>query len=300
MAHKYTLLALVCAGLLATIPSLADNREFDPVTMDLPSIDEEFPPAILEINFESRGQRLPAILMTANGAGPHPSVVLLHGYPGNEKNLDLGQSMRRAGFNVLFFHYRGAWGADGNFAFAHLKEDVAAALGFLRDNAETYRVNTTKLSLVGHSMGGFVALKGASQDPDVTCVVGLAAANYGYLAGEMAGNPKLRADVIKGTKALFMLRGFDGEASVAELIENRLEYDTASFGPALAGKSVLLITGTADTIIPPAIQMMNVEAYEKTPGLTLSHYLIKGDHSFSQSRIELQRLVVGWLMKSCR
>jgi len=300
MTRIRTLVTLLCAGLLATTPTPADTGDFDPVTMDLLSIDAEFPPAILEINFESRGQRLPAILLTANGAGPHPTVVLLHGYPGNEKNLDLGQSMRRGGFNVLFFHYRGAWGADGNFAFAHLKEDVAAALGYLRDNAETYRVDTEKLSLVGHSMGGFVALKGASQDPDVTCVVGLAAANFGYLAGEMAGDPELRADFIKGTKALFMLRGFDGEASVAELIENRLEYDTASFGPALAGKSVLLITGTADTIIPPAIQMMNVEAYEKTAGLALSHHLIKGDHSFSRSRIELQRLVVGWLMKSCR
>jgi uncharacterized protein len=300
MAHKSTLLTLVCAGLLATIPALADSRDFDPVTMDLPSVDEEFPPAILEINFQSQAQRLPAILMTANGTGPHPTVVLLHGYPGNEKNLDLGQSMRRAGFNVLFFHYRGAWGADGNFAFAHLKEDVAAALGFLRDNAEIYRVDTSKLSLVGHSMGGFVALKGAAQDPGVTCAVGLAAANFGYLAEKMANDPDLRAGFTKGTEALFMLRGFDGEASVSELIENHLEYDTATFGPALAGKSVLLITGTADTIVPPAIQERNVEAYEKTADLSLSHYLIKGDHSFSQSRIELQRLVVGWLMKSCR
>lgn len=300
MTRICTLLTVIFAGLLATTPIPADTGDFDPVTMDLLSIDEEFPPAILEINFESRGQRLPAILMTANGAGPHPTVVLLHGYPGNEKNLDLGQSMRRAGFNVLFFHYRGAWGADGNFAFAHLKEDVAAALSYLRENAETYRVDTEKLSLVGHSMGGFVALKGASQDPGVTCVVGLAAANYGYLAGKMAGDPEIRARFTEDTKALFMLRGFDGEAAAAELIENRLEYDTASFGPALAGKSVLLITGTADTIVPPAMQKMNVEAYEKMAELSLSHYLIKGDHSFSQSRIELQRLVVGWLMKSCR
>ncbi len=30
------------------------------------------------------------------GAGPHPTVVLLHGLPGNEKNLDLAQAMRRA------------------------------------------------------------------------------------------------------------------------------------------------------------------------------------------------------------
>jgi pimeloyl-ACP methyl ester carboxylesterase len=281
------------------MPLQADNPVFDPVTMDLLSIDAEFPPAIHEITFESRGSRLPSILMTANGAGPHPTVILLHGYPGNEKNLDLGQSMRRAGFNVLFFHYRGAWGAEGNFAFTHLKEDVATALGFLRAKAEAYRVDKDKLSLVGHSMGGFVALKGASQDPGVVCTVGLAAANLGYLAEQMISDPGLRSGFTEGTRTLYMLSGFDGEASVAEMIENRTEYDTATFGPALAGKSVLLITGTGDTIIPPAVQAKNVEAYEKTAGLKLSHHLIPGDHSFSQSRIELQRLVVTWLMKEC-
>jgi len=44
----------------------------------------------------------------AAGAGPHPAVVLLHGFPGNEKTLDLAQDVRRAGWNVLYFNYRGA------------------------------------------------------------------------------------------------------------------------------------------------------------------------------------------------
>lgn len=56
----------------------------------------------MEINFESHGNRLNGIVYLANGAGPHPTVVLLHGFPGNEKNLDLAQALRRDGFNVLF------------------------------------------------------------------------------------------------------------------------------------------------------------------------------------------------------
>ena len=51
---------------------------------------------------------LAGMMLGANGQGPHPTIVLLHGFPGNEKNLDLAQSLRRAGYNVLFFHYRGA------------------------------------------------------------------------------------------------------------------------------------------------------------------------------------------------
>ena len=39
-----------------------------------------------------------AIIVLAAGAGTHPVVVFLHGYPGNERNLDLAQAVRRAGF----------------------------------------------------------------------------------------------------------------------------------------------------------------------------------------------------------
>jgi pimeloyl-ACP methyl ester carboxylesterase len=54
-----------------------------------------------------------ALFYLAGGPGPHPTIVLLHGFPGNEQNLDLAQSIRRAGWNVLTLHYRGAWGSPG-------------------------------------------------------------------------------------------------------------------------------------------------------------------------------------------
>ena len=67
---------------------------------DPAQIDPVHPPALVELNFESHGERLNGILYQANGAGPHPTVVLLHGYPGNEKNLDLAQSLPRLLFLV--------------------------------------------------------------------------------------------------------------------------------------------------------------------------------------------------------
>jgi hypothetical protein len=47
--------------------------------------------------FLSNGVNLNAVLYTANGVGPHPNVLILHGLPGNEQNIDLAQSMRQAG-----------------------------------------------------------------------------------------------------------------------------------------------------------------------------------------------------------
>ena len=54
-------------------------------------------PARMEVlHIPSGGVELNAIAYVAAGAGPHPTVVLFHGLPGNEKNLDLAQAMRRA------------------------------------------------------------------------------------------------------------------------------------------------------------------------------------------------------------
>jgi hypothetical protein len=63
------------------------------------------------------------LIYEAPGVGPHPTALVLHGFPGNERNLDLAQAIRRAGWNAVFFHYRGAWGSEGSFGFVHVLED---------------------------------------------------------------------------------------------------------------------------------------------------------------------------------
>ena len=81
----------------------------------------------------SGGSKLNGLLYVANGAGPHPLVILLHGYPGNERNLDLAQALRRAGNNVLYFNYRGTWGSGGEFLPSRALEDGARAVALARD-----------------------------------------------------------------------------------------------------------------------------------------------------------------------
>src|ERR1019366_9622653 len=50
-----------------------------------------------EVVVVSGGARLNGLVYLAAGEGAHPVVVFLHGYPGNEKNLDLAQAVRREG-----------------------------------------------------------------------------------------------------------------------------------------------------------------------------------------------------------
>lgn len=271
-------------------------QSYDPVTMDSPAIDKDYPPYFKELFIPSGEVLMSGFMLGANGQGPNPSVILLHGYPGNEKNLDLAQSMRRAGFNVLFFHYRGAWGSQGTYAFSHLADDVTAALDYLKTNSEALKVDINRLSIIGHSIGGFTALRAASQNDDVVCVGGLAAANLGEYARRDAS---AKQGFKRYTDHLFVLNGFDGAKALAEINRYADAFDVTTYGDQLKGKSVLLITGEQDIVVPPSVQARITQSYAQVDGLDLNALVISGDHAFSISRIELQRKVVSWLQSKC-
>ncbi|MEH6807618.1 MAG: alpha/beta fold hydrolase [Hyphomonas oceanitis] len=262
-----------------------------------PAFDADFPPSLVELNFESHGDRLNGHAYLADGPGPHPTVVLLHGFPGNERNLDLAQDLRSDGFNVLFFHYRGAWGSEGTYSFTHVIEDVAAATDYLRANAEKLRTDPDKLILVGHSMGGFAALEAAARDETIACVAGIAPANMGPLADA----PAQRTDGFAAyADTMQMLAGLTGANAIAEVKANREAFDTRLLAPKLAGKSVLIIGGDQDTSVPvDSVIEPLVAAYEAEPGIDLTAVILSGDHSFSWSRQELIDEVIEWA-EGCR
>lgn len=281
---------LVLAG-CATSPASQTVLSSDPLT-----ISADFPPSIEEVSFESHGKRLNGLSYLANGKGPHPTVVLLHGYPGNEKNLDLAQTLRRDGFNVMFFHYRGAWGSEGEFGFSNVIEDVSSALDHVRDNAEMYRADTDHLILIGHSMGGFAALHGAANDVGVSCAAGLAPA-------DMARIPDAGKEAASGfalySDGLQMLNGWTGEKAIKELTVNKGEFLLGSLSDKLSGKSILLIAGDKDTSVPPVMVQAVSDIYAQNQAIDLEMVTLSGDHSFSWSRMALSQTVLDWI-QNCK
>jgi uncharacterized protein len=129
----------------------------------------------------SHGALLNAFVYVAAGAGPHPAVVLLPGFPGNERNLDLAQDIRRGGWDVLYFDYRGSWGSPGDFSFSHAIEDTSAAVDYLRSAqmAKILRLDPSRIVLIGHSMGGFLAVQEAAADDRILGVGLISAADLG-------------------------------------------------------------------------------------------------------------------------
>jgi pimeloyl-ACP methyl ester carboxylesterase len=287
MRHVLFILGLVGVGGCA---SVTQEPRFDPA----------HPPALQEAHFESHGDRLNGIVYVANGPGPHPTVILLHGFPGNERNLDLAQSMRADGWNVLFFHYRGAWGSEGTYSFTHVVEDVAAAADFLRANAGPLRTDANRIILVGHSMGGFASLMAAARDDRIACTAAITPADLDALAGMLAAQPELARGWSSYSDTLTMLQGFSWQVALDEIMANRPAFDLRSLAPRLRGKSVLIVGADQDTDVPTdAIVQPLIDAYEADPAIRTTGVILSGDHSFSWSREQLISTVRQWA-RGCR
>ena len=291
---------LVLTALSGCASEAAPVLSFDPLTNDPAAIDIENPPMVKEITVPSKdGSRMAGRFLLADGAGPHPTILLLHGYPGTETNLDIAQMLRRAGYNVLFIHYRGAWGSEGKYSIAHIVEDATAALVYLRSGAEP-RVDAEHLSAIGHSMGGMAALLAAEADSGLGCVAGWAPADGNLIAAGLDA-PQAAADFAAYTDSLVMLGGASGAGVVADLREHRRDYDVAGRAAGLAGKAVLLVGAQGDDVLPVDVFHATLDAaFEADPRIKLTSIVIEGDHAFSWTRLKLARTTLDWLDANCR
>jgi uncharacterized protein len=291
------IVGLVSFGLVSSVAA-NEPGELGSANSDPAQIDAQFPPGTIELNFDSHGSRMNGHMYLANGPGPHPTVLLLHGFPGNERNLDLAQAMRRTGWNVLFFHYRGAWGSEGTFSVANVIEDVASALSYLRDDQP--RVDSERIAIVGHSLGGFATLMGAANDSEVRCAVALDFANMGTYGRIFASDPDAASEFAAYSDNLQMLSGLTGQAIVANSIENTQNWELANRVDALSGKSILVLAGgVGDAIDLDTIIMPVIEAMRTNQAIELDFHVMETDHSFSWKRIELAERVTNWLNSTC-
>ena len=264
------------------------------VTTD-PAPDKADPASMVQLSVPSHGEQLLGVFYLAAGPGPHPTAIVMHGFPGYEQNLDIAQSLRRAGWNVMAVHYRGSWGVKGTFSFAHVIEDADAEVAFLLDPAvqAKYRIDPQRIALVGHSMGGFAVAAAAAHNPRVAAVVMISAWN---IAGPFATLPSSEEEAavarfVKGqTKNdLAPLAGCTAESLGHEVFQNRVTLNFLSFVSALASRPVTIITSD-DGLTADNDKLL--AALEKAGNRHARGLHVPTDHAYSDRRIALQTMVL--------
>ncbi len=293
--------ALLCLTTLSV--AATQHARFDPATED-PPVDRDHPAAMLQLELRSHGSRLDGVFYLAQGKGPHPTVVLLHGFPGYEQNLDLAHAVRRAGWNVLVFHYRGSWGSEGSYSLRNALEDVPAAIEFVRSElaATNERVSPHEFVLVGHSLGGFLSLMTASSDPSIVCAASIAGVDLGRRAKAIGNDTEMRQKLVSILQSQAApLSGFSGEAMVDDILSHADAYDLVEHASELASHRLFLAAGERDQDVPiEENHAPLVEALGRAGARNVTSVVLDADHAFSDKRIALARALISWLQTSCR
>jgi hypothetical protein len=131
---------------------------------------------------------LPGTLTLPNGAGPHPAVVLVHGSGPNDRDetfgpnktfKDLALGLGSRGVAVLRYDKRTKVHAAKVASlkqFTVKEETIDDALAAVARLRQTPGIDSRRIYVLGHSLGGMVAPRIAAADPALAGIIAMAGA----------------------------------------------------------------------------------------------------------------------------
>ena len=255
-------------------------------------------PEIFELNIISGGCHIYGYLLTPDKriSGPYPTVIMSHGFPGYTTNNDLELALMRMGCVVIHMNHRGAWGSEGFYLFTNLKDDLIAVAKWAHNPAiaEQYGIDTQKIFLAGHSMGGQTVLNAAK---DLSFIKGVAAlAPYDIGA----------AFRYKMEKDLFLMIETEGQClkmkSAGDVFENAFnnqqELSILNRYDELIKHNVLLVEASMDTVAPPNLMIKPLADKLTEAKANIKFKSIKSSHSFVGQRMKLTKIIGEWIEKT--
>ena len=252
-------------------------------------------PEIFELNIVSGGCHIYGYLLSPDKrvAGPYPTIIMSHGFPGYTTNNDLELALMRMGCVVVHMNHRGAWGSDGEYLFTNLKDDLIAIAKWAHNPAiaDRYDIDTKNIFLVGHSMGGQTVLNAAKDLDFIKGVIALAPYDIGA------------AFRYKLEKELFLMIETEGQClkmnSASEVYENALlnqqELSILNRYDELLKRNVLLVEAALDTVAPPELMIKPLAGKLKEEGGNITYRSLQSSHSFVGQRMKLTDIVGNWI-----
>ncbi len=248
------------------------------------SWDKQSPAGFAELRILSDSSLLAGLMYKANGNGKHPTLLLLHGYPGNERNLDLAQMVRAHGWNVIYFNYRGAWGTQGKFSFRNCVDDVVNVVSYCNKYQNALKIDTSNIVLFGHSMGGWVCLKSLERLPQIKKGFVLSAWD---IYGDVQTSKKDK--FVDETSKYFVLNATPEE--IFDPVMKQPEYfKLENTAVSLSSKQIIMIDEhNYNKGIAENIKKLNKTYFE--------YQVWNTDHSFTNKRISLANKLIWFLDK---
>jgi uncharacterized protein len=246
-----------------------------------------------------KGSKLAHTLHLPHGNGEgekkFPLIIICHGFTSTRIGVDrlfvkTAQALVKLGFAVLRFDYAGCGESEGEYGeneFACFIDQTKEAISF---GSKLTCINEHNITLIGHSLGGAVAVCTAADDERISNVITWSA----------VGNPF--ADIKE-------IVGYNGEHPVIDhlgyAITEEFLLSLQAFSPLKAIKkfrgNALFIHGTGDPVISSDYCSAYYKESKKVKGGSKSMELIEGaNHTYSSIKHFdlLIRSTSDWLLKN--
>lgn len=260
-----------------------------------------------EVEYTSGGKTITGVVRTPSGDGPFPAVAVIHGgvdpaeYTSGGDLVATQRALLGAGYVVFAPDLRGYAGSDAAVAEGTLAIDpgfgwytvldwgmaldVVNALQLLRNGA-IENVDTTRIGLVGHSMGALLALDAAVIAPgssDLVIALSAPASDFAELFDSFD------ATTVDDLKELLDDVGTPSENPTYWAdISPRQFFDRAT-------EPLLLIHGGADTTTWPEWSKQTAEAWRATGNQSEALIIDGADHHFAPHLEEANDTIVAAL-----
>ncbi|ETT61755.1 alpha/beta fold hydrolase [Paenibacillus sp. FSL R7-277] len=219
-----------------------------------------------------------------------PLAVICHGFVGSRIGVDrifvkAARELAQDGYMVIRFDYAGCGESSGDYGSEDMESMIGQTRAVLDYGISSADVDPQRVTLIGHSLGGAVALLTGVRDRRVKNLVLWSAVGYPF------------NDIVKivGRDA-FDRSVKSGSADYAGYSFTPVYFNSlAAFQPFQeAGKfsgDVLVIHGTSDDVIPVDYAFLYQKLFWTRPeGRCDKEIIFQGDHTFSSGPAQEQVL----------
>lgn len=243
-----------------------------------------------------RGQNLVGIMHHAIGEGNKPCVIVCHGFAGTKTGgsrrfIEFAKYAVEKGLSVFRFDFAGSGDSEGDLVDLTLDNELDDLMSAFSIVSSMSKVDSTRIGIVGHCMGGVTALRASSRNEDIFKTIAWApfsdvnGAMY-RLIGEDAYNI-----LLEGEEADFLYNNQLFQCG-PKIIETSKDIDMLKEVSKIQ-TPLLIIHGTEDATVP----LSEVEHLMTFVNQETDYHLevIEGaHHSFPYHKEELFECTVNW------
>lgn len=233
-----------------------------------------------------------------NEGGHCPLVVICHGFIGNRIGVDrlfvnAARRFAAEGFMTLRFDYAGCGESTGDYGEGGLESMIEQTRTVLDYALDIDYVDLNRVSLLGHSLGGAVALLTAAQDRRVKTLLLWSAVAHPFNDIVRIVGQNVYDDAVRYGSADYM-----GYTLSAKFFESLSAHQPFAQLRKFSG-DVFLAHGTSDRVIPPDYCSLYRKLFwMRSFGQCDMELIFQADHTYSsgESKRDLYDKTVQWLV----